>query len=266
MANAMPQLAWIAQADGYIFWYNQRWYDYTGTTPEQMKGWGWQSVHDEIELPKVLDLWKASIATGEPFEMTFPLRGADGIFRPFLTRGHPLQDEEGRVLQWFGTNTDVTEQLRAQRERETTIEFLRLVNESAGTNDLIRAAVTFFQQQSGCEAVGIRLKEGDDHPYFEARGFPREFVSAENSLCRRDAEGKVMRDSVGDPICECMCGNVICGRFDPSKPFFTTHGSFYSNCTTDLLATTTEADRQIRTRNRCNGEGYPCALEGSAWD
>ena len=114
MVNAMPQLAWIARPDGYIFWYNQRWYDYTGTTPEQMEGWGWQSVHDETELPKVMEHWKASIATGDPFEMTFPLRGADGIFRPFLTRGYPLKDADGRVIRWFGTNTDISERKQAE--------------------------------------------------------------------------------------------------------------------------------------------------------
>ena len=114
MANAIPQLAWIANADGYIYWYNKRWYEYTGTTPAQMEGWGWQSVHDPQELPKVLQRWKASIATGEPFDMIFPLRGGDCLFRPFLTRIMPLKDEQGRVQQWFGTNTDVTEQKRAE--------------------------------------------------------------------------------------------------------------------------------------------------------
>ena len=89
MANAIPQLAWIAKSDGYIFWYNQRWYDYTGTTPEQMEGWGWQSVHDPKVLPQVLEQWRASIATGLPFDMVFPLRGADGQFRQFLTRVMP---------------------------------------------------------------------------------------------------------------------------------------------------------------------------------
>jgi PAS domain S-box-containing protein len=91
MANAIPQLAWIAKSDGYIFWYNQRWYDYTGATPEQMEGWGWQSVHDPEELPQVLERWKASIATGLPFDMVFPLRGADGQFRPFLTPHNALE-------------------------------------------------------------------------------------------------------------------------------------------------------------------------------
>ncbi len=107
MANSMSQLAWIAKADGFIFWYNQRWYEYTGTTPKQMEGWGWQSVHDPAVLPRVMEKWQAAIAAGEPFEMEFPLRGADGKFRRFLTRGQPLKDSTGKVMQWFGTNTDV---------------------------------------------------------------------------------------------------------------------------------------------------------------
>ena len=114
MAEAMPQLAWMAQPDGFITWYNQRWYDYTGTTPQQMEGWGWQSVHDPETLPEVLVRWKASIATANPFEMVFPLRRADGAFRPFLTRVTPLKDQRGRVLRWFGTNTDVHELKRAE--------------------------------------------------------------------------------------------------------------------------------------------------------
>ncbi len=125
MANAMPQLAWIANADGYIFWYNQRWYEYTGTTPEQMEGWGWQSVHDPDMLPKVVDRWKTSLATGEPFDMEFPLCGADGNLRPFLTRVLPLKDPQGRVAQWFGTNTDISERKRAEdalRESERALQ------------------------------------------------------------------------------------------------------------------------------------------------
>ncbi len=114
-ADAIPTLAWTARPDGYIDWYNARWYEYTGTTPEQMAGWGWQSVHDSTTLPDVLERWQGSIASGTPFEMTFPLLGADGRFRPFLTRVVPFKDSEGRVVRWFGTNTDV-EAERAARE------------------------------------------------------------------------------------------------------------------------------------------------------
>ncbi|MDB5387211.1 MAG: hypothetical protein JWM11_2857, partial [Planctomycetaceae bacterium] len=108
LADTIPQLAWMAHPDGHIFWYNQRWYEYTGTTFDQMAGWGWQSVHEPSVLPEVLERWTGAVATGEPFEMVFPLKGADDQFRPFLTRVNPLR-EEGRLLYWFGTNTDISE-------------------------------------------------------------------------------------------------------------------------------------------------------------
>jgi PAS domain S-box-containing protein len=123
MANSIPQLAWTARADGYIYWYNTRWYEYTGTTPEQMEGWGWQSVHDPDVLPAVMENWKAAIDSAQPFEMNFPLRGADGLFRTFLTRVQPIKDSQDGVVQWFGTNTDVDvlkrmeESLRATQVR-----------------------------------------------------------------------------------------------------------------------------------------------------
>lgn len=109
LADTIPQLAWMARPDGNIFWYNRRWYEYTGTTAAEMEGWGWQSVHDPQRLPDVLELWKASLVSGQPFEMVFPLRGADGQFRPFLTRVNPLRDTQGHILYWFGTNTDISE-------------------------------------------------------------------------------------------------------------------------------------------------------------
>jgi PAS domain S-box-containing protein len=99
LANSIPQLAWMARDDGFLFWYNQRWHDYTGTTPQQMEGWGWQSVHDPAVLPSVLRQWRDAIALAQPFEMEFPLRGADGTFRNFLTRGQPMKDSEGRLVQ-----------------------------------------------------------------------------------------------------------------------------------------------------------------------
>jgi len=131
LAEAIPQLCWMARGDGHIFWYNRRWYTYTGTTPEQMEGWGWQSLHDPQALPQVLERWKASIATGEPLDMVFPLLGADGVFRPFLTRVTPIKDAEGRVVRWFGTNTDITELRDAQEALRTSEERLRLAQKVA---------------------------------------------------------------------------------------------------------------------------------------
>ena len=151
---------------------------------------------------------------------------------------------------------NITDRKKAEIERDIMFEFLRIANGTTCTCDLIKGAVDFFQKQSGCEAVGVRLKEGDDYPYYETKGFPPKHVQLENKLCAIDEAGCVIRDFKGDTVIECMCGNVICGRFDPSKKFFTEKGSFWTNNTTQLLVTTTDADRQVHTRNRCNGEGY----------
>ncbi|HWH71009.1 MAG TPA: PAS domain S-box protein, partial [Candidatus Sulfotelmatobacter sp.] len=130
MADAMPQLAWIARPDGHVVWYNRRWYEYTGTRPEQLEGWNWQSVHDPQMLPRVLQRWGQSLATGEPFEMEFPLRGADGVFHPFLTRMMPLKNASGQVVWWFGTSTDIREIVAARETLARSREDLeRLVRE-----------------------------------------------------------------------------------------------------------------------------------------
>lgn len=143
-----------------------------------------------------------------------------------------------------------------EEEREAILTILRLFQSDRDLHALMSEVTAFLREWSGCDAVGIRLREGEDFPYFETRGLPEDFVRAESRLCEVDSRGEVVRDSQGNPVLECMCGNVLRGRFDPSKPFFTGHGSFWTNSTTRLLASTSETDRAARTRNRCNGEGY----------
>ena len=442
LADNIPNLAWMANADGWIFWYNKQWYDYTGTTPEEMEGWGWRKVHHPDYVESVIKEWSTKILEGKPYYNIFPLKGKNGKYRWFLTRVTPIKNEQGTVIRWFGTNTDITEQKRveelkqklleseqrlteelktsneelqatteelnvsneelqatgeelqvsneelrhqtdylvklnqivkeseekflkafhsnpapmtlsdskgrwidvnesysiltgyrreelightsielnlinahernqyiteskaknsiknvefeiktksgekrfvisssevirvnneirfitfmyditdskkAEFERKTSVDFLRLVNESRNNEDLIHSTVTFFKNQTGCEAVGIRLHEGKDYPYYETNGFPDEFIKLENHLCDYGKNGKPVCDGEGNPIIECMCGTVISGKTDPSQPFFTKYGSFWTNSTSNLLASTSEDDRQSRTRNRCNGMGY----------
>ncbi len=96
-----------------------------------MEGWGWQVVHDPEELPKVMERWKASIATGQPFDMTFPLKGLDGLFRPFLTRVMPFHNKKGELRFWFGTNTDISEQRHLMQERQRLLESERAARSAA---------------------------------------------------------------------------------------------------------------------------------------
>ena len=160
LADSMPQLAWMAGPDGHISWYNRRWYEYTGTTPEQMEGWGWQSVHDPAALPGVLARWTGCIASGEPFEMVFPLRGADGHFRQFLTRIEASRGDDGRILHWFGTNTDIQEQKRAEEELHRAREGLeRRVDER--TRELAQAILVLQQEIKDRRRAEDELRRGD---------------------------------------------------------------------------------------------------------
>jgi PAS domain S-box-containing protein len=146
LADNIPVLTWMADQDGFIFWYNSRWYDYTGTTPAEMEGWGWQSVHDPATLPAVLQRWQGSIARQEAFDMVFPLRGADGIFRPFLTRIAPVRDEAGQVTQWFGTNVDISAERAAEAAVRESEERLRFALEAGllGSWELETATGKFY--------------------------------------------------------------------------------------------------------------------------
>jgi len=155
MANGIQQLAWMAEADGSIFWYNQRWYDYTGTTLGQAEGWTWEKIHDPAVLPEVLRGWREAIAGGTPFDMEFPLRGADGSFRMFLTRVMPVRNAEGRVVRWLGTNTDISERKKAEED------LARLAVELAQqAEDLARSREDLEEQSSMLKLILESMGEG----------------------------------------------------------------------------------------------------------
>jgi len=115
VADNIAQLAWSANELGSGTWYNRRWYDYTGTTFEEMKGRGWESVLHPEHLARVRSSLEERLQSGREWEDTFPLRGKDGIYRWFLSRAVPIRNSEGKIESWFGTNTDITE-LREARE------------------------------------------------------------------------------------------------------------------------------------------------------
>ncbi len=145
IANAIPQLSWMTDADGAVNWYNQRWYDYTGTTFADMQGWGWRGVLHPDHAERIEHRFRDCLSTGQDWEETFPLRARDGSFGWFLSRALPIREEphescpEGRILGWFGSNTDVT----AMREVENSLEVARDEAEAAN-----RAKSTFIANMS----------------------------------------------------------------------------------------------------------------------
>jgi PAS domain S-box-containing protein len=120
LADNIPQLAWMSDPNGQIFWYNKRWYEYTGADEATTLGHGWRSVHHPEHEARATEHFLNSLKKGEIWEDTFPLRGKNGKFRWFLSRAHPIRGEDGEIQMWFGTNTDVTD----QKQREEQIQLL----------------------------------------------------------------------------------------------------------------------------------------------
>ncbi len=200
-------------------------------------------------------LRKQLFATGSPQACDLRMVKGDGAAFWASLAATAAQDTGGQTVCRI-VLSDISARKTQEEEHEQTARLIVLVNTPGDFRRRMAELTAHLQGWSGCEAVGIRLRDGDDYPYYETRGFPSRFVQLENHLCTYGADGSIQRDCKGDPVLECMCGNILCGRFDPTKPCFTVHGSFWSNNTTALLASTTDADRQARTRNRCNGEGY----------
>ena len=184
LADNISQFAWTADASGWIYWYNKRWHDYTGTTLEDMQGWDWQKVHHPEHVDRVVERMRRCFEAGTPWEDTFPLRGKDGTYRWFLSRALPIRNEAGDVVRWFGTNTDVTEQIEAENalrdsvEQQTaTADVLKAISRS--TFNLQTVLHTLVESAARlCEADKATITRQKDGEFYRAEsfGFSSEFM------------------------------------------------------------------------------------------
>ncbi|MBP4142497.1 PAS domain S-box protein [Flavobacterium sp. P4023] len=164
LADNIPNLAWMADAKGSLYWYNKQWYEYTGTSFEDMQGWGWKSVFKEKELEAVLKEWNTSLKTGQPFEMVYPIKGADGVYNQFLTRALPVKNDAGEITTWFGTNTNINPQKLAERALDESKNELEFVIEAAklGTFDYDPITNKFTSNNRLKEWFGLSAEQDID--------------------------------------------------------------------------------------------------------
>jgi PAS domain S-box-containing protein len=118
LADTIPELAWLADEHGQTYWYNRRWYDYTGSSLGEMAGAGWQKVHNPDYLPRLMKRIGQAFKEGKPWEDVFPIKGKDGKYRMFYTRAVPIHDQKGKVIRWLGTNTDINEVGDIRKEKK----------------------------------------------------------------------------------------------------------------------------------------------------
>jgi len=185
--------------------------------------------------------------------------------------GITIRNEKDQPESVFGLIEDITGRKLIENIQYVKVEMLHLLNNSKNIRDVLRNAVLNFRKLIPFEAVGARFRQGDDFPYYETYGFTDDFILKENKLCLIDEAGEIICDTAGNPVIECMCGNILCGCFDPGEPFFTVNGSFWTNNTSELLSNVTEENLKAKMRNRCNEEGYeslaliPIRLQGETY-
>jgi PAS domain S-box-containing protein len=174
--------------------------------------------------------------------------GSDTFYR--------VVDDKGQLLYYEGMLTDISGRKTAENRQILTNNILEMLNLPADRGHLFQDILLLLKQHAGVDAVGIRLKEGDDFPYSETSGFPEHFLEKDAFLCARNDAGDVVRDSQGQPCLACLCGKVLCGCTDPALPFFTERGSFWTNSTTELSASAWGKEIRSHLRNHCNEAGY----------
>jgi len=204
----------------------------------------------------VIDSVQACVEAGKDYAIEHRIVWPDGTIRWMSETGDVVRDEGGKAIRMLGIVQDITERKERENRQQLAELVLERLNQKGQLLDVIRDVLKLVKESIGLNAVGIRLSSGKDFPYFAVEGFPEEFVEAENYLCAHGEDGEVILDSEGKTLLECMCGNVLSGRTDSALPFFTQGGSFWTNSTTGLLASTPPEDLQVPTRNRCNQAGY----------
>jgi PAS domain S-box-containing protein len=155
-----------------------------------------------------------------------------------------------------GIARDITERKRTETYHEMGTEVLRILNEPSDLDDSIRDVISTLKRFTGVDAVGIRLKDGDDYPYIASEGFSTDFLESENSLVLRNTKGGLCRDYNGNVKLECTCGLVISGYTDPSNPLFTRGGSCWTNDSFPLLGLSPQEEIRLHPRNQCIHQGY----------
>ena len=246
----------VCDLDGTIAYVNEAYLSAWGyDNPSDLIGKKPQAMWDEwhllsAQLPALLDKG----------ELSGNVVGIRKDRTKFLVRFHAriFRNSSGEPEKIVASLEDVTENIKLRSERELAIELQHLLSGSFDLRETMQLVARKLQQSSGCEAIGLRLREGCDFPYFETRGFPAEFVAVERTLCPEDGSGISEQECISGnpPLLECICGRVLSGDTDSSRPFFTEEGSFWYNDADTLLRDFGEELRGSRMRNRCLKEGY----------
>ncbi|NVJ06194.1 PAS domain-containing protein [Myxococcus sp. AM001] len=207
LSESIPQLIWVARADGHHEYYNARWYTYTGLTPEQALGEGWRRAFHPDDLEEAGRRWADSLRTGAPYEVEYRCRRHDGVWRWHLGRGHPVRDDSGRIVKWFGTCTDIEEQKRAAESLRVLAEAGALLSSSSLDYEATLSALTRLVVPSLADwcAIEIAYEDGSTRQVGVAHVDPEKVRYAEELRVRypprhEDPSGVLSVIRTGAPV------------------------------------------------------------------
>jgi len=247
-SNSEDQVVFVNPAFAHIFGYD---------SPEQFvatanaAGVARTLYWDPDERPRVI---QQTLRSGDWQQFETHYRRRDGSEICCLERLAARVESDGKTY-LTGFVEDISERKELEAEKDLMVQVLHLLNAENDPDGMLRKVLDLLRRWAGCDAVAIRLRKGDDYPYVETSGLPSVFVRGESSECAGDLTGTLAWDRTGNQMLECLCAQVLRGRLDPAQPFFTPHGSFWTNSTTQMLASTTDADRQAQTGDLCPGQG-----------
>ena len=257
IVSSMGGWVWETGENGTCTYMSQKGIDFLGVPLEDILGQTALDFMSPDEAERVASLFSEIVASKAPIvDLEYWIVRPDGERRDLLSNGFPILDDAGNLKGYRGVDRDITGRKQAGRLRQLSSEILGILNEPIPFEDTAQRIFAAIKQETGFDAVGMRLQEGDDFPYFSQDGFPAEFIEAENALAERDERGDVCRDKNGQACLSCTCGLVISGKTDAGSPLFTPGGSCWTNDSSLLLGLTAEEDPRSQPRNRCIHDGY----------
>ena len=226
----------------------------TGISRGQLVGSDFTDCFTEPEKARVG--YQQALSEGLVRDYPLTIKHISGNEIDVLYNATIYKNETGQVQGVFAAARDITERKLAERYHVMSSEILQILSKAGTLRDSIQSVLTILKTRTGFDAVGIRLRDGDDFPYFAHNGFSNEFLLTENTLIERGIDGCVCRDKDGNTRLECTCGLVISGKTDPANPLFTKDGSAWTNDSFSLLDLPPDQDPRLNPRNQCMHQGY----------
>ena len=257
LVNHTSDLIWNINAAGIYDYVSPSWERVTGHSASFIIGASYQPLIHPDDLTTyqgyLQSLMQCKVSLPSP---EYRLRHADGSWHWHVATATPVINLEGHCESVVGVSRDITAHKQAELYQNLSGEVLEILNESADFHDSIQRVLAAVQRATDCAAIGIRMQDGEDFPYFAQNGFSNNFLCMEKTLVVHDHDKGLCKESDGSVNLECTCGLVISGKTDPADSLFTPGGSYWTNNSSSLLELATSADPRLHPRNECIHHGF----------